>query len=44
MRVKGVSEKYVTLVKEMYRNVRTEIRSRVGNTEGFEVRVGSYQV
>uniref|UniRef100_A0A8D9DMA0 Reverse transcriptase domain-containing protein n=1 Tax=Cacopsylla melanoneura TaxID=428564 RepID=A0A8D9DMA0_9HEMI len=43
MRVKGVTEKYVRLVKEMYKDVKTEIRSSVGMTEGFEVRVGLHQ-
>ncbi|KAI5715261.1 hypothetical protein M8J77_013350 [Diaphorina citri] len=41
MRVKGVPEKYVRLVNEM--GVKTEIRSSVGMTEGFEVRVGLHQ-
>lgn len=43
MRVKGVPEKYVRLVREMYKEVRTEIRCSMGMTEGFGVRVGLHQ-
>lgn len=43
MRVKGIPEKYVRLVKEMYREVRTVVRSSVGVTEGFDVKVGLHQ-
>ncbi|XP_066965740.1 uncharacterized protein [Macrobrachium rosenbergii] len=38
-----VPEKYVRLIQEMYRNVFTRVRSSVGETEGFEVRVGLHQ-
>lgn len=43
MRVKGVPEKYVRLVKEMYKETKTVIRSSVGVTTGFEVCVGLHQ-
>lgn len=43
LREKMVPEKYVRLIQEMYRNVFTRVRSSVGETEGFEVRVGLHQ-
>ena len=43
MRVKGVSEKYVRIVNDMYREATTQVRSSVGTTEKFEVRVGLHQ-
>ena len=42
LREKMVPEKYVRLIKEMYRDVKTRVRSGVGTTEGFEV--GLHQV
>ena len=38
-----VPEKNVRLIQEMYRNALTRVRSSVGETEGFEVRVGLNQ-
>ena len=38
-----VSEKYVRMMQEMYRNAYTRVRSSVGETEGFEVKVGLHQ-
>ena len=38
-----VPVKYVRLIKEMYRDVKTRVRSGVGTTEGFEVKVGLHQ-
>lgn len=43
MREKGVPEKYVRLVKDMYENVKTLVRSSVGETERFTVKVGLHQ-
>ena len=43
LREKMVPEKYVRLIKEMYRDVKTRVRSGVGTTEGFEVKVGLHQ-
>ena len=40
LREKMVPEKYVRLIKEMYRGVRTKVRSSVGVTESFGVEVG----
>ena len=39
MGVKGVPEKYVRLVQDIYEGVRTLVRSSVGETEGFTVKV-----
>ena len=36
-------EKYVRLIKEMYIDVKPRVRSCVGTTEGFEVKVGLHQ-
>ena len=43
MREKGVSEKYVRVVNDMYREATTQVRSSVGTTEKFEVKVGLHQ-
>ena len=43
MREKGVSEKYVKVVKDMYAGVTTQVRSTTGTTEKFNVRVGLHQ-
>ena len=43
LREKMVPEKYVRLIKEMYRDAKTRVRSGVGTTEGFEVKVGLHQ-
>ena len=43
LRERGVVEKYVRVVRELYRNVKTSVRSTVGETEGFQVRVGLHQ-
>lgn len=43
MRSKGVKEKYVKVVQDMYREVTTRVKSTVGTTEPFPVRVGLHQ-
>ena len=43
MRKSGVSEVYVRVVQDMYRNSMTTIRSTVGYTEWFNVEVGLHQ-
>ena len=43
MRRKGVSEKYVRLVQDMYRDVTAHVASCVGDTEGFTIGVGLHQ-
>ena len=43
MREKGVSEKCVRIVNDMYREATTQVRSSVGTTENFEVKVGLHQ-
>ena len=43
MRLKGIKEKYVRIVKDMYRNAKTRVRSAVGTTDPFAVKVGLHQ-
>ena len=43
MREKGVPEKYVRLVMDMYEGARTQVRSSVGLTGWITVRVGLHQ-
>lgn len=43
LRKRMVPEKYVALTQEMYHNVYTRVRSGVGVTEGFKVKVGLHQ-
>ena len=43
LRERGVMEKYVRMIRELYRNVKTSVRSAVGRTENFQVRVGLHQ-
>ena len=43
LREKMVPEKYVRLIKEMPRDVKVRVRSGVGTTESFEVKVGLHQ-
>ena len=43
LREKMVPEKYVRLIKEMYRDVKTIVGSGVGTTEGFKVKVELHQ-
>ena len=43
LREKMVPEKYVRMIQEMYRNAVTRVRSSVGETDGFEVKVGLHQ-
>ena len=40
MREKGVSEKYVRLVQDMYAGATTQVKSSVGTTEKFNVSQG----
>ena len=43
MREAGVTEKYVKLVQDMYKDSMTAVRSATGLTEWFHVRVGLHQ-
>ena len=43
LREKGVSEKYVRIIKDMYAEATTQVRSSVGTTEKFKVKVGLHQ-
>jgi hypothetical protein len=43
LRARGVNEKYVRLIQECYRKATTRVRSTVGMTESFEVKVGLHQ-
>ena len=43
MREKGVSEKYVCLVQDMYNGVTSHVNSCVGTTDEFAIRVGLHQ-
>ena len=43
LREKNVSEKYIRVIKDMYRGATTQVRSVVGTTENFEVQVGLHQ-
>ncbi|KAK4322532.1 hypothetical protein Pmani_006713 [Petrolisthes manimaculis] len=43
MRSKGVKEKYVKVVQDMYREAMTKVKSIVGITESFPLRVGLHQ-
>ena len=38
-----MTEKYVKMIGETYRNVMTSVRSTVGTTNGFQVKVGLHQ-
>lgn len=43
LRAQGVPEHYIHLVKDMYRDVTTKVRSPAGISEEFEVKVGVHQ-
>ena len=43
LRERGVAEEYVRIIRELYRNVKTSVRSTVGVTENFEAMVGLHQ-
>ena len=43
MRDKGVSEKYIRLVKDMYHQCETAVRCAAGTSEPFAVEVGLHQ-
>ena len=43
MREKGVPQKYVRIVKNMYEDVKTMVRSSVGETQEFTVKVCLHQ-
>ena len=43
LREKGIPEKYVRIIMETYRNVTTKVRSTVGTTNSFQVKVGLHQ-
>ena len=43
MREKGVPEKYVKIIQDMYDRVQTHVWCSVGETERFPVKVGLHQ-
>ena len=43
MRMKGVPEKYIRIVQDMYQGSHTQTRTAMGTTEQFEVTVGVHQ-
>ena len=43
MRMKGMPEKFIRIVQDMYQRSYTQVRTAVGNTERFEVTVGVHQ-
>ncbi|XP_037802992.1 uncharacterized protein LOC119597486 [Penaeus monodon] len=43
LRERGVQEKYVRMIQECYKDVTTRVRSTVGMTEHFKVKVGLHQ-
>ena len=43
MRKKKVSEKYIRLVLDMYKDAETVVRSTAGTSEPFPVKVGLHQ-
>ena len=43
LREKNVSEKYIRVIKDMYKVATTQVRSVVGTREKFEVQVGLHQ-
>ena len=43
MRLKKVSEKYIRVVQDMYKNSSTQVRTSAGVSESFEVSVGVHQ-
>ena len=43
LKERGVTEKYVKMIGETYRNVMTSVRSTVGMMNGFHVKVGLHQ-
>lgn len=43
LRERGVPEKYVRMIMETYRNATTRVRSTVGTTDSFQVKVGLHQ-
>ena len=43
MKKSGIVEKYVQLVQDMYEGSETVVRSAVGTTESFRVKVGLHQ-
>ena len=43
LRIKGVSEKYVKLIQDMYQDSKAQVRCSNGLSEQFEVKVGVHQ-
>ena len=43
LRLKGVPEKYVRVIQDMYKNSSTQVRTSAGVSESFEVTVGVHQ-
>ncbi|XP_047492429.1 uncharacterized protein LOC125041485 [Penaeus chinensis] len=43
LRLRGVEEKYIRLIQDMYENSKTVVRCAAGDTEEFEVTVGLHQ-
>ncbi|KAL6568984.1 hypothetical protein OROGR_000709 [Orobanche gracilis] len=40
---KGVSRKYIDIIKDMYEGVSTSVRTNVGRTEEFPIKIGVHQ-
>jgi hypothetical protein len=38
-----VSTKHITLIKDMYNNAKTSVRTNVGNTDYFPIKIGLHQ-
>ena len=44
LRKKNVGEEYIKVIQDMYDGCTTSVRTLIGSTESFEVKVGLYQV
>ena len=43
LRERRIPEKYVRMIQQTYRDVKTRVRSTIGTTDSFEVKVGLHQ-